>query len=103
MTRYRIPDLVAYDVIEEDAGTGPSVFLLLRPDGRPMVIQGMAAWLWILLAEGAVDLAGEVADATSAERATIAPEIDSWLQSLATDGLLELTDGAAQTSTDTRA
>ncbi|WP_156971223.1 hypothetical protein [Knoellia sinensis] len=94
---FRVPDSVAYDVIEADsdhgigsqAGAAETVYLLSLPDGVPLVLSGMGAILWLLAAEGVTDVASAVASATGESVGSIEPLIRDYLESLVADGLLE--------------
>ena len=86
MTTYRIPSRVAHDVSEGDA----SVYLMVLPDGPPLVLRATGAWIWLLAAEGVEDIVGEIARGTSSDPKAIRSEIDTFLDSLVQDGLLEV-------------
>lgn len=90
MTAYRVPHDLAYDVIEaESQESAPTVYLMRLPDGQPLMLRDMGAWIWLLAADGVPNIAEEIADATSVDVQKIGPEVAGFLATLVNDGLLE--------------
>lgn len=65
------------------------VYLLLLPDGRPVLLEGSAAVIWLTAAQGADDVGGAVAGRFGVPREKIEDEVISYLTVLCAQGLLE--------------
>lgn len=50
--KYAVPNDVAWVTDEYDQDEIPAVYLMVLPDGEPLVLTGTAALIWILAAEG---------------------------------------------------
>ena len=85
MSRFVVPPRVAFVVPQTDA---TQVFLMALPDGPPFILTDTAAVIWVLAADGAMDVAGAVGDVVGVPRETIATEVEQYLQDLVRKGLL---------------
>ena len=85
---YGVPARLAY-VISEDQQEGPPVvFVMPLPDGPPQALEGSAALIWIVAAEGEDDVPAAVAEAVARPIAEIGEEVRSYLDHLVDTGLL---------------
>lgn len=85
MRTYAVPARVAFVVPESG---GPHVFLMHLPDGPPLVLTDSAAVIWLLAADGEVDVAQAVSEVVGRSRQEVAVEVDAYLAGLVARGLL---------------
>ena len=89
MTVYRIPKGVAFVVPDGEPDPPGVVFLMQVPDGRPLVLQTSAAWIWLSAVEGEPDVADAVAHLVGRTRHEVAADVEVFLADLVGRGLLE--------------
>lgn len=86
--RFRVPASVGWvqgaDVLPHDE----NIYLLAMPDGVPAVLEGNAATIWLLAAEGA-HVRQSVAEMVGDEVERLFPDIETFLADLVAQGLLE--------------
>jgi hypothetical protein len=76
-------------VLTEASGDGTAVvFLMPLPDGPPRVLEGSAALIWIVAADGEEEIADAVAGAFGQTAAEIADDVASYLSYLVASQLL---------------
>ena len=90
MTVYLVPKRVACVVADTEANLPKAVFLMQLPDGSPHVLQGSAAWIWLLATEGEPDVAGAVARVVGLTKQEVAADVEDFLYDLVSRGLLEV-------------
>ncbi|WP_432560125.1 hypothetical protein [Granulicoccus sp. GXG6511] len=86
---YAIPSDVAQVVLEPSGGNDLRVFVMRVPDGNPVALVGISAVIWLLAAEGDIDVVVSVAEAVNEPVAEIGPMIEVYLKDLADQGLLQ--------------
>lgn len=86
---YRVPPRVAHVVPDGEPDPPDSVFVMVVPDGLPVVLHGSAAWIWLCAAEGETDVAEAIADLAGISRADVAVDVEHFLDELVSRGLLE--------------
>ena len=86
---YGIPARLAYVVSDQTQDDVEEVYLMALPDGPPQVLEGSAALIWMIAAEGAEDVAEEVAQVVGRPVTEIAHEVRSYLSYLVETGFLE--------------
>ncbi len=86
---YSIPRRLAYVVSDEAPDDVPAVYLMPLPDGPPQVLEGSAAVIWMIAADGGADVAEEVAQVVGRPVPEIAGEVRTYLDYLVDAGFLE--------------
>lgn len=86
MTRYVVPPRLAFVVPEE--APSAQVFLMQMPDGSPLLLTDTAAAIWILAADGEIDVPGAVGEAIGLDRESVADDVENYLADLMGRGLL---------------
>ena len=89
MTVYRVPERVAHVVPDGEPELPDTLFLMQLPDGTPQVLQGSAAWIWLLAAEGGSDVGAAVAHLVGLAEQEVAADVEAYLADLVSRGLLE--------------
>lgn len=84
---YRMPERMAW-YLEDEPGTDLRVFLLPLPDGQPCVLEGVAALIWLVAADGE-DAVTSVVEATGADRASVEGHVLAYLDTLVEGNLLD--------------
>lgn len=87
---HRVPPRVAHVVPDGEPDPPDSVFVMVLPDGDPVVLHGSAAWIWLLAAEGEEDVAGAIADLAGLARADVVVDVEHFIAELVGRGLLEV-------------
>ena len=87
--RYSIPARLAHVIRGNLQDGGPVVFVMQLPDGPPRVLEGSAALIWIIAADGNANVPAAVAEAVGRPTADIADEVRTYLDHLLETGLLE--------------
>lgn len=85
--RYRIAQDVAWLLAEEIGSPADEVYLMRLPDGRPLVLAGSSALIWIVAADGG-DLPGAIAEATGLPAERIAADVTGFVETLVREGYL---------------
>lgn len=93
--RYVVPRDLAH-VVPGEAGEDPTaeavVFLLPLPDGPVWVLEGSAALIWMVAAEGLTHPARAVAELSELELdGDLEAAVNSYLDDLVSRGLLDVT------------
>ena len=88
---YRIPRRLAW-VVRPPAGDrqDAAAYLLVLPDGDPLVLTGTAALLWVLAGDREPDVPGALADLLGVPRDEVAETSLAYLRDLVDRGLLEV-------------
>lgn len=97
--RYARPSRLAYVISEASPDHPLVVYLMSLPDGRPRILDGTAAVIWVVAAQGEPDIPDVVASILSVPVEVVAPSTRDFLDYLVAEGLLA---ADAQTSVGTR-
>ncbi len=84
---YLVPGNVAW-VDGEDFGMAEELYLTIVPDGRTVLLKDTARLIWHVAADGAVNVADEVAELVSMPVSEIEADVASFLEDLTARGLL---------------
>lgn len=85
---YARPPRLAYVISEASPDHPLVVYLMTLPDGRPRVLDGPAAIIWVVAAQGEPDVPDVVATILSAPVEEVAPSTRDFLDYLVAEGLL---------------
>jgi hypothetical protein len=88
---YRVAPDVAWVDARAAGQESTEVFLARMPDGPPLVLQGSAWLVWSVVTEHADldDVVAQIALHTSSTPATVAPDVEAFLERLVAQGLLD--------------
>ena len=86
--RYRVPDDVAWVAGAEILNADPHLYVMVVPDGTPVVLDAMASLIWQAAGSG-LDAVAEVTTATGEMAETIRASVEGFLSDLVAHGLLE--------------
>ena len=86
---YHIPARLGYVVNDQAPDDALEVYVMPLPDGPPQVLEGSAAVIWMVAADGEEDVAEEVAQVVGRPVTEIADEVRSYLNYLVEAGFLE--------------
>ena len=86
--RYRVPDDVAWVAGAEILDADPHLYVMVVPDGTPVVLDAMGSLIWQAAGSG-LDAVAEVTTATGEMAETIRASVEGFLSDLVAHGLLE--------------
>ena len=89
--RYAIPRTIAYVTDNELEPEDDRVYLVVLPDGRPVILDGSAAIIWRSAADGVADVPADVADLSGQDVEEIRPQVEGFLAEAVAHGLLDVT------------
>jgi hypothetical protein len=89
---YLVPGNVAW-VDGEDFGMAEELYLTIVPDGRTVLLKDTARLIWHVAADGAVNVAEEVAELVSMPVSEIDADVTGFLEDLTARGLLTPREG----------